>query len=177
MFTHLPWLAVALCLSLDGWVVPCSADDLGPSTRRGGLVLSEIMYHPAKRSDGLKLSFVEVYNCNPWPQDLTGFGIGVNTASYQFPTNKVIGPHSFLVVASDPTGLMQAYNISNVLGALVGGLGNNQGSVSIYNPAGVAIFSTTYQDEEPWPVSADGGGHSLVLAHPSYGENDPRAWS
>ncbi|MHB9010149.1 MAG: lamin tail domain-containing protein, partial [Limisphaerales bacterium] len=29
----------------------------------------------------------------------------------------------------------------------------------------------------PWPVVADGVGHSLVLARPSYGENDPQAWA
>ena len=28
----------------------------------------------------------------------------------------------------------------------------------------------------PWPVAADGTGHSLVLANPTYGEGDPRAW-
>src|SRR4051812_22141390 len=140
MSAQLSCLAVAFCLALHGSVVPCFADPLGPSTRRGGLVLSEIMYHPAKRPDGLKLSFVEVYNCNPWPEDLTGFGLGINTASYKFPTNTVIGPHSFLVVAGDPDGVMQVYSITNVLGPLAGGLGNNQGSISIYNPAGLAIF-------------------------------------
>ena len=28
----------------------------------------------------------------------------------------------------------------------------------------------------PWPVATDGTGHSLVLANPTYGEGDPRAW-
>ena len=33
-----------------------------------------------------------------------------------------------------------------------------------------------YSGDPPYPAGADGAGHSLVLARPSYGEGDPRAW-
>ena len=33
-----------------------------------------------------------------------------------------------------------------------------------------------YTGDPPYPAAADGAGHSLVLARPSYGERDPRAW-
>ena len=32
------------------------------------------------------------------------------------------------------------------------------------------LLEVTYGDETAWPVAADGAGHSLVLARPSYGE-------
>jgi hypothetical protein len=38
------------------------------------------------------------------------------------------------------------------------------------------LFEMEYRDEPPFPAAADGAGHSLVLARPSYGEGDPRAW-
>ena len=38
------------------------------------------------------------------------------------------------------------------------------------------LLTVPYTDVYPWPVAADGTGHSLVLANPTYGEGDPRAW-
>ncbi len=38
-------------------------------------------------------------------------------------------------------------------------------------------MEVNYSDQPPWPLAADGGGHSLVLSRASYGEDDPRAWS
>src|SRR5262249_46334269 len=39
-----------------------NTEPLGPSSRRTGLVISEIMYHPTNRADGKILEFVELYN-------------------------------------------------------------------------------------------------------------------
>jgi len=39
-----------------------SGEPLGPSSRRTGMVISEIMYHPPPRADGRNLEFVELYN-------------------------------------------------------------------------------------------------------------------
>ena len=38
------------------------------------------------------------------------------------------------------------------------------------------LLTVPYTDVYPWPVAADGTGHSIVLANPTYGEGDPRAW-
>ena len=38
------------------------------------------------------------------------------------------------------------------------------------------LLTVPYSDTYPWPVAADGTGHSIVLANPTYGEGDPRAW-
>src|SRR5207253_7177441 len=39
------------------------------------------------------------------------------------------------------------------------------------------VFEMNYSGDPPYPAGADGAGHSLVLARPSYGEADPRAWA
>jgi hypothetical protein len=38
------------------------------------------------------------------------------------------------------------------------------------------VLEVDYDDEMPWPIAADGAGHSLVLTKPDYGEGDVRAW-
>src|SRR5262249_4882470 len=44
------------------------------------------------------------------------------------------------------------------------------------NKHGAVLIEVNYSGDPPWPVAADGAGHSLVLARPSFGEDDPRAW-
>jgi hypothetical protein len=41
---------------------------------------------------------------------------------------------------------------------------------------GAVLLTVPYSNVYPWPVAADGTGHSIVLANPTYGEGDPRAW-
>jgi hypothetical protein len=42
---------------------------------------------------------------------------------------------------------------------------------------GAVLLTIPYSNTPPWPVAADGAGHSLVLANPTYGEEDPHAWT
>jgi hypothetical protein len=42
-------------------------EPLGPSSRRTGLAIPEIMYHPLPRQDGRNLEFIEWYNSEPVP--------------------------------------------------------------------------------------------------------------
>jgi len=39
------------------------------------------------------------------------------------------------------------------------------------------LLTVPYTDVYPWPMATAATGHSLVLANPSYGEGNPRAWS
>src|SRR5262249_39639809 len=41
---------------------PAGVEPLGPSSRRTGLTISEIMYHPRSRTDGRNLEFIELFN-------------------------------------------------------------------------------------------------------------------
>ena len=42
---------------------------------------------------------------------------------------------------------------------------------------GSIVLEINYSSQPPWPEAADGTGHSIALVRPSYGENDPRAWT
>jgi len=48
-------------------------EPLGPSSRRTQLAFSEIMYTPAPRTDNLNTEYLEIYNSNPWWDDLSGY--------------------------------------------------------------------------------------------------------
>lgn len=151
------------------WPTPCS--------RRTGLVFSEIMYNPLNApGDTNDYEFIELYNAGAIFQDLGGWRIADGVA-FTFPDGFLLGPGQFVVVARQPEALRAAHGITNVLGPFDGALANAGEALSLRDDAGAIRLTLEYASEPPWPVAADGGGHSLVLAAPSYGEADPRAWA
>jgi hypothetical protein len=157
---------------------PADYEPLGPSTRNTPLAISEIMYHPAQRADGKRLEFIEVFNSDPFPLDIGGYRLA-GAVEFAFPSGTVLGGGAFVVVAKSPDDLRAVYGLSgvSVLGGFTNQLSNNGETLRLMNNLGAEFLSVTFSGEHPWPAAADGAGHSLVLAHPSYGEGSPKAWS
>ena len=158
---------------------PNPHEPLGPSSRRTPLVISEIMYHPAPRADLNNLEFLELYNTNPWFQDLSGYQVVGDNLAYTFPAGTVLEGGAFLVVAASPPSIQTVYGITNVAGPYLGSLqlpATGKGTLELLDNQGAVLLSIPYSNLHPWPVAADGTGHSMVLANPTYGEGQPRAW-
>ncbi len=149
---------------------------LGPSSRQTPLVISEIMYHPPDTND-MSAEFIELYNADLIAQDLTGHSIS-GSVDYAFPEGFVLPAGGFVVIARDPAEFSAVYG-RNALGPFAGmnNLPNDAGTVQLRNPRGAILLEVNYGSQAPWPTAADGAGHSLVLARPSFGEADPRAWT
>jgi len=150
-------------------------EPLGPSSRRTQLAFSEIMYTPAPRGDGLNTEYLEIYNSNPWWDDISGYQLA-GQIQYAFPSNTVIPGGGFLVVAAAPADVQAAYGITNVAGPYSKSL-KKGGEIQLLNDVGGIVLNLTYTNKLPWPAGAHGTGHSIVLARPTYGEADPRAWA
>ena len=150
-------------------------ESLGPSSRKTPIVISEIMYKPAPRADGNDLEFLELYNSNPWFHDFSGYQVVGPNMSYTLPAGTIIPGGGFLVLAASPQNMQNIYGIANVLGPYNGSL-RKTGPIQLIDEHGAILLNVPYSDRYPWPVAADGTGHSIVLANPTYGEEDPRAW-
>jgi hypothetical protein len=150
-------------------------EPLGPSSRLTPFVISEIMYKPAPRTDGNNVEYIELYNSNPYPEGLSGFQIAGGSISYTFPSGTTLAGGAFLVLAASPSGIVSVYGATNVLGPYTGSL-KKSGTIQLVDAQGGIVLTVPYSNVYPWPVAADGTGHSLVLANPTYGEGDPRAW-
>src|SRR5690606_31537566 len=96
---------------------------------------------------------------------------------YVFPRGTRIPAGGFLVVAQSPGDITAEYGLQSVHGPWMGRLPRGTGTVELRNRRGALLLQVEYSDESPWPASADGAGHTLVLARPSYGEGDERAWA
>lgn len=167
--------AAAVAVPLDISRLKGGAEAAGPSSRRTGVVISEIMYHPADRPDGRNTEFIELFNPQPVAEDLTGCRLS-GELDFTFPSNTILAAGGYLVVAPDPDDVAYAYGLTGVMGGTSNRLANNGGRVRLRDEMGAVWIEVNYDDPPPWPVAADGAGHSLVLARPSYGEGDPRAW-
>ena len=150
-------------------------EPLGACSRLTPFVISEIMYTPPARTDGNNVEFIELYNSNPYFEDLSGFQIGGGSISYTFPSGTILGGGAFLVVAASPVSMQNVYGSTNVTGPYSGTL-KKSGTIQLINAQGGIVLTVPYSDTYPWPVAAHGTGHSIVLANPTYGEGDPRAW-
>lgn len=186
VFNHLLTvsLSTALFFSIRFWcvllvvfgpLIPTHAGGevfTGPCSRRTSVVLSEIHYHPAGPADGMG-EFIELYNSSPISVDLSGWKLR-GDVDFDIPNGTRLGGGEFLVIAASPDAF--AGNATPVLGPWSGNLSNNRGTVRIRKSSGGIVLETNYRDNDRWPLAADGAGHSLVLANPSFGESRPEAW-
>jgi hypothetical protein len=156
--------------------VPYPYEPLGPSSRTTSIIFSEIMWKPAPRSDTNNCEFVEIYNSNPWFQDISSYQIVCADMNYTFPPNTIIPGGGFLVIAASPDSIQNVYGITNVVGPYNGSLKHSE-TLQMIDEQGSILLAVPYTDVFPWPVASDGTGHSIVLANPTYGEGDPRAWA
>ncbi len=165
-------------LAAAGAVNPSTerARQLSPSSRGTPLIISEIMYHPREPGGTELLEFLEIFNTEPVSESLSGYRIA-GAVEFTFPPNTAIPGRGFVVVARDPEALRQVSGMTNIMGPFVGGLPNDGGQVRLHNGAGALLLEVDYQDRMPWPIAADGAGHSLQLARPDYGERSVEAWS
>jgi hypothetical protein len=154
----------------------------GPSSRKTGLVITEIMYNPRAvpgQTTNNTHEFIELFNSKPWNEDISGFSV-TGAVSYVFPSNTVLQAGAYLVLARVPGLIVTNYGVTNVVGPWVGANTNrlpvDGGVVQLRNRQNALLLEVDYADSPPWPETADGTGHSLSLVRPSYGENDPRAW-
>lgn len=155
--------------------VPADLEPPGPCSRRTGLVITEIMYHPASRADDRNLEFVEVYNSQPYFEDIGGWRLA-GDVEFTFPPGTRIPGGGYLLVAAAPADLKAVSGIDGMLGPFEGSLANGGGRLRLLGDRGAVLLDLTYNDRAPWPELADGTGHSLVLLRPSLGEANPGAW-
>ncbi len=147
------------------------------------IVFSEVMYHPPAGGH----EFIEVQNLTATPFDIAQWEL-IEGASFTFPDFES-GPalDSFLkaferiiLCDTDPATFRATYNVPasiRVFGPWTGQLSNGGERVTLADKNGTVRCSFQYEDRPPWPLAADGAGHSLILADDSFAIDDYRVWN
>ncbi len=154
-----------------------------------GVLINEIMYHPA--SEAVSEEYVELYNTNNVAVSLAGWTI-TGGIDFTFP-DVTIPAGDYLVVAANVAGFSARYSgITNVVGGWTGRLSNGDDNLRLRNALGDVVNSVSYADEGDWAVrvrstmyppgwewasEADGGGKSLELMNANLPNDNGQNWS
>ncbi len=138
----------------------------------GSIAFSELQYHPA--GDGVE--WIELHNPMALDMDLTGWSLS-GAVDYAFADGVVVPAGGYLVIAADPAALAAETGFAEAIGPLDGSLGNGGERVSLVDNAGRVIDTVNYGDDDPWPVGADGSGHSLAKIDPDHPSDHAEHWT
>ena len=149
---------------------------VGNAANAGELVISEFDYNPANpttaefnaghTSAGL-FEFIELTNTTSQTLDLTGvnFTAGVK---FTFPAGRTLAAGASVLVVRNTAAFLARYGAG--LASIIAGefedgseLSNNGETISLADSTAAPITSIAYTDAAPWPINADGTGHSLVF--------------
>jgi len=159
-------------------------------TNSAGIVINEIMYHPA--SENPLEEYVELFNQGSSAVNLDGWrlrGVGFTFS------NVVLAADSYLVVAADTNAFRAKYpSVANVVGNWTGSLNNNGERLELEDAAGNRVDRVEYSDNGDWAVRQrgllelnhrgwvwfkphDGGGASLELVNPNLPNDSGQNWA
>jgi len=135
------------------------------------LRITEVMYNPAAQpagnpTDNDEFEFIELKNIGEETLDLT-FVSFVDGITFDFSNSSVTSllPGEFVLVVRNEAAFKSCYGTdlsSKIAGEYSGKLSNNGENISLVDFWNGTIVEFEYNDGQGWPVSPDGGGHSLV---------------
>ncbi len=146
------------------------------------LVISEIMYRPhgpteeeilAGHDDRDLFEYLELLNVGNKPVSLIGlkFSDGID---FDFSNSPIalLGPNERVLLVRNRESFNFRYG-SQFSELIAGeflnqtGLSNGGEALTLGTSSGETVLTVKYSDTDPWPVSADTDGHSLVLIEPN----------
>jgi hypothetical protein len=164
------------------------AASLVGSSAFAGVVINEIMYHPA--SDNVLESYVELRNLDNIATNISGWRF-TKGIEFTFPTNSTLGAGAYLVVAADRTAFTNKYpGVLNFVAGWTGVVGHD---VRLENATGTLISEVQFSDDGDWAVrrmgpimyahqgwewyaAQDGFGSSLELINPALPNSFAQNW-
>jgi hypothetical protein len=134
---------------------------VGTPAGPGNLVISELFYHPPGATEDTE--FVELVNLSTDETiDLTGVRLHTGI-DFTFAPGATLAPGERILVVGDLVAFGSQYGADlPIAGRFQGNLDNSGQSLRVTAYDGTDIDTVSYDDQAPWPASADGQGYSLV---------------
>ncbi|MFH1107983.1 MAG: lamin tail domain-containing protein [Planctomycetota bacterium] len=165
------------------WVFAAAGVLVGVRGFAQEVVINELNYNPLGSDDVVLLEFIELYNAESTPVDLSGWELDFGGTPFALPPGATIGAHSYVVVAESITNLFNAtgYTAPYEWGSipLHGRLDNGGEDVVLRDgPEGAStvIDLVYYDDDPPWSALPDGDGPTLELVNPLLDNTLPWSW-
>ena len=146
------------------------------------VIIREVMYHPPEDLH----EFIELENLTATIFDIAEWRVR-GAVDFDFPAYDS-GSHQsnflkqwerIVICGVEPETFRAAYGLPQtvrILGPWTGSLANEGERINVRDKNGATVCTLRYDDRYPWPVAADGGGHSLILDNDNYAIDDYRIW-
>jgi hypothetical protein len=142
------------------------------------LIISELHYHPLPLDgiDEREFEFIRLKNAGAATLNLS-LARFIKGVTYEFPVNTLLDPGQDIILASSKYYFYICYGFYP-FDSYTGELDNGGEQIILVDYVGDTLISFRYNDKDPWPVSADGDGYSLVFigtgTNPDY--NNAHNW-
>ena len=143
-----------------------------------GVVINEINYNS---SDSFNPDdWVEIYNSSNDTIDISSWLLKDEDDEHIFtvPSNIKILPEQYIIFCKDTIKFTELFpNVESYYGNLGFGLSGGSDLVRLFDSTGSLADTVRYDDDHPWPLSADGDGPTLELKHPTLDNTLWESWS
>ncbi|RME99704.1 MAG: hypothetical protein D6768_14445, partial [Chloroflexi bacterium] len=141
--------------------------------RESTLRITEIMYNPAGGDD---YEYVELQNVGNRALNMAKISLD-DGVRFTFPPNApLLPPGETVVLVSNAAGFARRYPDVPIGGQYEGHLSNKGETIVVKDADGKSLLAVQFDDENGWPVSADGRGDSLTLLNVSGDPGQPKNW-
>ena len=106
--------------------------------------------------------FLEIINAGTGPASLDGVSLS-DGVEFEFSIGTELAPGERIILVSDKVAFANLHPEVPIGGVFNGKLRNEGERIAISTLTGETIFEVTYDNKSPWPLSASGGGRTLVL--------------
>jgi PKD repeat protein len=139
------------------------------------IVITEVMYNPP--SGDSDEDYIELHNksaTNTYNLENWRFTQGI---AFTFPDIDM-GPGDYLVICGSEASVQRAYGITNTVGDwdTETALNNGGERIRLESDDDIEVEDFTFDDRAPWPILADGLGHSLERRRVDFDNDHPANW-
>ena len=152
------------------------AADNGGDVAFGLEIRGNVELVPAIPFSRSREGWVELYNRSTNEVDLTGWRMDEGI-DFRFPSNTMIPPGGYLVLAKDPAELLARFPGITVTGPYDNALSRSGERLVLRDAADNPVDIVTYSDDGRWPEPPDGGGSSLELRDSRADNSAAEAWA
>ena len=143
-----------------------------------GVVINEINYNSTDNFDSD--DWVEIYNNSNDTIDIGSWLLKDEDDDHIFtvPSNIKILPEQYIIFCKDTIKFTELFpDVESYYGNLGFGLSGGSDLVRLFDSTGFLADTVRYDDDHPWPLSADGNGPTLELKHPTLDNALWESWS
>lgn len=164
---------------IHNWETGCMGGSPGMpfSSCNETIIVSEINY---KSSEGFDVGdWIEIRNVSSQEVDISGWQLSdkKDSVRFVFPNSTVLLPGDNIVVAKKINKFKVKFpNVDNLLGPFGFSIGPDGEIIRLFDADEVLFFTIYYNGSSPWPIEANGQGHTLELLDSSKNMNSSSNW-